>query len=65
MALKSVYHQIELDPEGQDLTVFITHEGVFRFRQNNSGYCPHLPKQDVDHSNGLYALNPLEQMLYR
>ena len=33
LALKSAYHQLELDPESQDLTAFITHEGVFRFRK--------------------------------
>ncbi|XP_043234726.1 uncharacterized protein K02A2.6-like [Amphibalanus amphitrite] len=29
--LKDAYHQVELHPRSQDLTAFITHEGLFRY----------------------------------
>lgn len=31
--LASAYHQLELTPESRDLTTFVTHEGLFRFRR--------------------------------
>lgn len=31
--LASAYHQIRLAPESRDLTAFITHEGLFRFKR--------------------------------
>lgn len=31
--LASAYHQVRLDPVSRDLTAFITHEGLFRFKR--------------------------------
>ncbi|XP_040069533.2 uncharacterized protein LOC115325180, partial [Ixodes scapularis] len=31
--LASAYHQVRLDPKSRDLTAFITHEGLFRFKR--------------------------------
>jgi len=31
--LQSAYHQIELDPKSRDITAFITHLGLFRFKK--------------------------------
>lgn len=31
--LASAYHQVLLDPESRDLTAFITHEGLYRFKR--------------------------------
>lgn len=31
--LASAYHQVRLDPNSRDLTAFITHEGLFRFKR--------------------------------
>lgn len=31
--LASAYHKLELDPESRDLTTFITHDGLFRFKR--------------------------------
>ena len=31
--VKWAYHQIELDPESRDITTFVTHEGLFRYKR--------------------------------
>nr|XP_054765813.1 uncharacterized protein K02A2.6-like [Lytechinus pictus] len=33
MDLASAYHQLELDEESRDLTAFITHDGLYRFKR--------------------------------
>ena len=37
--LNAGYHQIELDPESRHLTVFSTHDGLFRYKRLNFGVC--------------------------
>ncbi|XP_043195494.1 uncharacterized protein K02A2.6-like [Amphibalanus amphitrite] len=35
--LKDAYHQLELHPDSRDLTTFISHQGLYRFRRVNFG----------------------------
>lgn len=38
--LQNAYHQVPLHPKSQDLTVFITHKGLFRFTKVPFGLAP-------------------------
>ncbi|XP_043219275.1 uncharacterized protein K02A2.6-like [Amphibalanus amphitrite] len=35
--LKDAYHQLELHPDSQNLTTFVSHKGLYRFRRVNFG----------------------------
>ena len=35
--LKDAYHQLELHPDSRDLTTFVSHKGLYRFRRVNFG----------------------------
>ena len=35
--LQDAYHQLELHPESRDLTTFVSHQGLYRFRRVNFG----------------------------
>lgn len=50
--LESAYRQVPLHPESRDLTVFITHEGLFRFGGTvRSGFgTVGMPKDDGVHT---------------